>query len=667
MSASQRSRRGKGPKYPLLFKPGKIGTLSISNRIIMPAIATSYASDSGGVTDWMIRYYNERAKGGAGLIIVESTAVESRGKAGVTQLRIDEDRYIPGLNRLAEVIKLYGTAAALQLNHGGGKTLRSYAEGHEPVAPSSILYGRAQQVPAELDQEQIEIIAERFAEAAERARMAGFDAVEIHGAHGYLIAQFMSPYTNRREDAFGRDVEGRMRFPLMVLERIRQRAGRDYPLIFRLSADEFIPGGRGLEESLKIAPMLEAAGVDALDISAGASGVDAEDRSILTHVEPMSYPQAWRVYLAEAVKSVVQIPIITVGVIREPEVAERILEQGKADFVAVGRGLIADPSWPQKARSGQAQQINKCISCNEGCLAPRVFRRVSVRCTVNPQAGREGEMSDLTPADPRKRVVVVGGGPAGMEAAATAAGRGHEVTLLEREADLGGMMKLAAVPPHKEKILWFLDYQIRRLGSTGVEVRCGVQATRNILLNHSPDAVILATGGIPFRPNIPGIDQPHSILATELLATAKKMRNRRILVAGGGSNGCEVALLLAQWGNRVTLVSSRETPDELARDMDPVSRLDLITKLQEIGVKFHMRTRIVRISSDSVVCNVSLEAEEISDQSDLNVFAFGLRSNDSMEGECRHDFSETWRIGDARSPGRIIHAVNDGFRVGRLI
>ncbi len=439
------------PPYPHIFRPGKIGSLVVPNRIVMAPMATNFASETGGVTDTMVDFYERRAKGGTGLIIAENCCVDSPcGKGGACQLRLDDDRFIPGIHRLVAGVHYYGAKIAIQINHSGPAGISAKTEGLGPVGASAVNWGSQLAPPRALEVDEIEAIVEKFAQAVLRAQKAGFDAVELHAGHCYLIAHFLSPYTNRRKDHYGGDLDGRMLFLLQIIQRCRELVGPAYPVMVRFSGDEFIEGGRKVEESQQVAKILADAGVDALHVTAGTH-VSLHPSGTCT-VDPVAYDQAWRVYLAEAIKAMVDIPVIAVGVIREPEVAETVLASGQADFVAIGRGLIADPDWVNKARAGAYESIRKCVSCNEGCVRRRVFMDLPIRCAVNTEVGRPLRLKAQAITGRPKKVLVIGGGPAGMEAARVLKLRGHAVTLWEKAAALGGQVRLASVPEFKRKL-----------------------------------------------------------------------------------------------------------------------------------------------------------------------------------------------------------------------
>ncbi len=652
----------KGRKYEHLFNPGKIGNLLVPNRIVMAPMATNYPSETGGITEALMDYYEARAKGGTGLIIVENCCVDyPAGKGGATQLRLDEDRFIPGMSRLVEAVHYWGAKIAIQINHSGPSAVPAKTEGKGPVGASTITYASHLFPPRMLEGDEIAAIIEKYAQAALRAKKANFDTIELHGAHAYLMAHFMSPYSNNRRDEYGGDIEGRILFAVNVIRRIRELVGDEYPLMFRLSGDEFIEGGRGIEESKQIAVMLAGQGVDAFHVSAGTHA--AHHPSGTVSIEPMAYEQGWKVYLAEEIKKAVNVPVIAVGVVREPDFAEEILAQGRADFVALGRGLIADPDWANKTRSGREKGIRKCISCNEGCIRRRAFMDLPIRCTVNAEVGKLPHFKASPIRGNPKRVLVVGGGPGGMEAARVLRMRGHDVTLWEKRDVLGGQLVFAGVPPFKRKLHWFLDYLRGQLDELSVPYELEKEATPANVLEFNPDELIIATGAVPNVPPIPGMDGPYVKSPEEVLVEDYSGNGGKVVVMGGGAKGAEVGLFLSERGETVTIV---EMLEEIALDMNLISRRDLLSRLGSRGVTLLTRARID--SCDDHGVNVVLDGEKnTSIEGEKLILSLGYRSVNELEDDLRGEIPRVHCIGDSREPRKVIEAVSEGYTIATRI
>jgi len=440
-------------KFEKLFEPIKIGTMEVKNRFVVPPMGTNFANPDGSVSQQLIDYLVSRAKGGYGLIIVEVTAIDPLGKAIPLQPGIWDDKFIPGWKKLVDEVHKYGAKIAVQLHHAGRQTTREVI-GAQPVAPSPIPCPVDREMPRELTTEEVYELIEKFGDAARRARDAGFDAVEVHGAHGYLIAQFMSAYSNKRIDEFGGDFKGRMKFPVEIVKNIRRKVGNGYPVIFRFSGDERVPGGRTIDESRMVARVMEHVGVDALHVSTGVYG------SLPWLIAPSAVAPGYNIYAAEEIKKVVNTPVIAVGRINDPLLAEDIIESGKADMVSLGRESIADPEIPNKVAAGRIEEISPCIGCMQACVG-YLFdpNHLKISCLVNPFTGRETELN-IEKAEKPKKVMVVGGGPGGLEAAWVAAKRGHKVTLCEKENTLGGQYRIGAIPPAKQDIMKALRYYI---------------------------------------------------------------------------------------------------------------------------------------------------------------------------------------------------------------
>ena len=626
--------------FPFLFSPLNIGKLLVKNRIVMAPIDTNLANEEGGVTDALLAFYERRAKGGVGLLIVENSQVDfPTGKNTKRQLSLHDDANLEGLNRLSQVIRSGGACPAIQIHHAGRETTLEVTGGVMPVAPSAIPCGHLKTPVRALTKSEIKTITEKFVAAALRGKKAGFDLIEIHGAHGYLVGEFLSPYTNRRTDEYGGDFPERMRFPLEIVRGIKEALGKDFPLSFRLSADEFVKGGIEIAEAVQIAQALEEAGVDILHVSAGIY------ESLPTLLEPMSYPQGWRCHLAAAIKNRVTVPVIAVGVIREPAFAEQLLSESAADFVAIGRGLLADPDWPDKARSGRVSELRRCISCNVGCLSKRLTH--SIECSVNPETGQESSnrVSPLKRAS--QQLTIVGGGPAGLEAARVGVLRGFRVTLFEKDDRLGGQMCLAALPPGKDKIRWVIEYYLEQMNRLDVDLRLGHEVSLSAILSTAPDAVIIATGS---RPYPPPIDGPF-FTSDQFLSLAPSSQGGEAAVIGGGSIGSEIALLLHRRGYRVSLFEQLEA---IAQDMEPISAWDLRERMGKAGISIHLSSKVVEVDGKKLI---TLQGEQPSSSPpfDLVVWATGRKPNDEL--------AKTLARSSYKGP---VHVIGDAFKIGKI-
>jgi len=650
-------------KLEHLFKPGRIGQMELKNRIVMLPMGTILAGEWGEVRDEQIYWYARRAKGGAGLIIVEvcsaATAIDPLRLISRV-LRADDDCYIPGLACLAEVVHENGAKIGICLQAGAGAQAGGGpwmpglggVQNIQPVSPSGVsAYGVAQygatKQPRKLTIEEVEKCIELCGEAARRLKKAGFDLIEIHAAHGYLIAQFMSPYFNKRIDKYGGNLDNRCRFLLEIVAAMRKAVGSTLAITVKYSIDEAIEGGRGVEESKIIAKKLEDAGVDGITCSAGAYG--AKVPMIPTYYTPRGNI----LYLAEAIKESVKIPVMSVGRLDDPEMAERILREGRADFVGIGRGLIADPDWPRKVGSGRMGEIRKCLACNDCRL---IHTPHPIRCAVNPVAGRESKLDAIRPAEVKKKILIVGGGPAGMEAARVSALRGHRVILFEAKNDLGGMLRLGSVPPHKEILMTIPEYYSLELNRLGVELRLGIRATSELIIKENPDAVIIATGGVVLVPDIPGIDKKIVVTALDVLSGEKKT-GEEVLVAGGGAVGCEVANYLAQKNKRVTIV---EMLDAVGLDMDSWIWNALSAELAEGNVKILTSTKIDEITDKGVIV-IDKNWNKAFLKADHVVLALGLRRSDNLGKELNGKVKEVCTIGDANLPRRIRETISEGY------
>lgn len=638
-------------KYPVLLSPIKIGTMEVRNRFVVPPMGTNFANPDGSVSQQLIDYWAARAKGGYGLLIVEVTAVDPLGKAIPWQPGIWDDEFITGWRKLTDEVHKYGAKVAVQLHHAGRQTTHEVI-GAQPVAPSAIPCPVDREMPRELTTEEVYNLIEKFGDAARRAMDAGFDAVEVHGAHGYLIAQFMSPYSNKRIDEFGGDFMNRMRFPVEVVKNIRRKVGSGYPIIFRFSGDERVPGGRTIDESRMVARVMEGVGVDSLHVSTGVYG------SMPWLIAPSAVAPGYNVYASEEIKNVVNIPVIAVGRINEPLMAEDILEDGKADMVSLGRESLADPELPNKVAAGLTEEISPCIGCMQACVGylfdPNYLK---ISCLVNPFTGREGELK-VEKAEKPKKVMVVGGGPGGLEAAWVAAKRGHKVTLYEKENVLGGQYRIGAIPPAKQDILKAIRYYITMGKKYGAEYKMGVEVTEDLIMKENPDVVILATGGVPLVPNIKGIDNPKFVKAVDILE-GKKEAGMNVLIVGGGMVGVETADSLGEHYHNVTIV---EMLPEIARDEQDAVKYFLMERLNKYGVKSITSATVKEFLDDGVVYEKDGKEEKLTGF-DTIVLAMGAKAYNPLEEKIKGKVSEVYVVGDAVKARKALEAIEEAARV----
>lgn len=623
----------------------KIGKISLKNRIVMPAMGTGLANINGEVTPAAIAYYEERARGGAGAIIVEIACVDPPvGKASLTQLAIDEPRYLAGLKDLSEAIQMYGTRAFIQLHHAGRQTSPMVTGGQAPVAPSPIPCRFVKAMPEELDLAGIERIKYKFITSAVLAAKAGFDGVEIHAAHGYLLSQFLSPYTNKRTDEYGGSLENRFRLVKEIVQGIKALAS-DLPISVRFNMSDFVPGGIEYEEGLIIAGWLEQAGADMLNVSSGIY------ESGQTSIETGSFAEGWRLDMAARVKEQVSIPVMGGGVIRSPWLAARAIEEGQTDLVWVGRGMLADPGWAMKAVTGQAEQIRPCISCNT-CF-DHINQGWHIRCAVNPFTGREARLQRLPDLQGLK-VLVVGGGPAGLQAALSVSQAGGQVTLLEKEDQLGGKLHIADKPPMKDKIAWIREYLIRKVENSSVEVRLNTEFKAEIPELKQADAVVLAIGAESLVPPIPGLETT-ALTVEEVLGSQTAIEGKNILVIGGGSSGCETAEYLAA-NNTVTIVEQGRT---LAAGMENMSRLELLMRIKQLGITVKKKYKITSVEEAQVrLLNLANQEEELI-LADNIILAAGYSSNEDYRKMIPQG-KPAFIIGDAREARNIMEAIYEG-------
>lgn len=634
-----------------LFRKGKIGALTLKNRVILPPMGTLFAADGGFVSQRLIDYHVARAKGGCGMNIVEVSAVHPSTK-GSRNVGIYDDLFMPGLKKLSAAIQDAGGKACIQLWHAGRQT-NSRVTGMPIVAPSPIPCPVCREMPVELTLAEIAELVEAYGDAALRARQAGFDAVEVHGAHGYLIAQFMSAYSNQRQDEYGGPMANRARFALEVIKNIRDKIGRDYPVLYRLSADEYVTNGLTVEDTKMIVKMIEKAGVDAVHVSAGVY------ESLASVIPPLDLPATSHQENIAAVKSIAAIPVIAAIRINDPVLADRIIGDGKADFVAVGRGQLADPEFCNKAQAADFDSIIKCIGCNQGCVDRLFIQGLPVCCLRNPATGQERAYA-LQPAAQKKKILVVGGGPAGLEAASTLQRRGHQVILIEKDSRLGGQFFLAGAAPMKREMAEAALQMGRIAERQGVDIRLNTPFTRELAFEINPDEIIVATGATPMVPKIPGSDKPHVATAHDVLEGWASTGDS-VAVIGGGLIGIEVAELLRSQRKKVTLI---ELLKSIANGLGLTRKPQAIKFLKDHKVTVLVNAKCLEIKDHSVILEQNGETREIGGV-DSVVMAVGVKPDHAVQERLKDMGYRYHIIGDAREAGKALDAIWEGAAIGR--
>jgi 2,4-dienoyl-CoA reductase-like NADH-dependent reductase (Old Yellow Enzyme family)/thioredoxin reductase len=634
-------------QYPKLFSKAKIGTLKLKNRLVMPPMVRNYADSSGKATDRYIEHINRIAFGGTGLLILEAAHVNLEGRGFINQLGIHSDSCLPGLKKLVKVAHDHDAAIAIQLYHAGRQS-HSSVTGKKLVAPSAIPCPIMQDKPRALTQKEIQKIVKDFGKAAARAKKAGFNAIEIHAAHGYLIQQFLSPFSNTRTDSYGGSFENRMRFLLEIMDSVQSATDPTYPVIVRISGEEMVEGGLGLKEMSQVAELLEAAGADAIHVTAGNYGSYAEGHLI----PPMAIKDGVNIPLAKAIKKRVKIPVIAVAKIRTPELAEKTLKEGSADFIAIGRPLLADPDWSKKAKAGKAKEINSCIACNQGCIS-RLFAGQDVWCTVNPKCGREIEFGKQEQSP--KKLLVIGGGPGGLTAAIIAAERGHKVTLFEESSELGGQLIAAASLPHRQDWETFRQSLIRQVRALPIEVVTDHKCTLEDAKNGEFDAAIVASGSVPVMPKIPGAQNTNVIIARDLF-NGKATAKGKVIVVGGGCLGAQTAEYLAEKKHDVTLI---ELTENIALEAPMDDRYLLLQRLEKLGVKIMLKTRVLKIEPNGVFAHTSEQGKQHI-ASDTVVLCAGSKPDENFAYKLKFAIKNVVVIGDAKDARRVTDAVVEG-------
>lgn len=637
-------------RLPSLFSPIKIKSLELVNRAVMPPMGTNLGNPDGTVSEANLAYLRRRARGGAGLIITEIASVHPSGSAIANELGAYDDRFIPGLKEIANVVHASGSKVALQLHHAGRESLYLLQQG-KAIAPSAIPSLIFRLPPREMTREEIQEIIAAFAAAARRGIEAGFDAVEVHGAHGYLLTQFLSALSNKRDDEYGGSLSNRSRFIIEVLQEVRKTVGLDFPISLRLSVEECIKDGYTVEDIQTILPNFVKAGADILHASLGTHGTPGGITSA-----PFEYPPGFNVWRAKKIKETVNVPVIAVGRFTDPALADEVIARGEADLVAFGRQFLADPDFLIKAREGRPEDIRKCIACNQGCIERLILGEGKIRCALNPETGQE-IIYPKGSAGIRRKVWVVGAGPGGLTAAYEAARLGHQVTLFEKEKETGGQLRFASKAPFKDHYGVWASWLTAQVKKMGVILRTDTEVTESMISDGNPDVVILASGGKQIKPDIPGIDLPVVHNAWQVLNGAVPS-GKHAVVIGGGLIGMETADALSQKGTQVTLV-------EVLKH-SPVLKITshgymLHSRLKQAGCRLLLNTVVKKIEESSVT--VLIEGrEQLLSPVDQVIIAVGLESRKELKEFLQTRKTRHFVIGDAFQPRRIIEATEEGAR-----
>jgi 2,4-dienoyl-CoA reductase-like NADH-dependent reductase (Old Yellow Enzyme family)/NADPH-dependent 2,4-dienoyl-CoA reductase/sulfur reductase-like enzyme len=652
--------------YKHIFEPFTVRRMTVKNRIMMTPMGTNYGEQSGEMSFLHINYYEQRAKGGTGLIMVENASIDSpEGSNGTTQLRIDHDNYIPRLFKLTETIHKHGTCIGIQLNHAGASA-QSARTNMQPVSASDIPSKEGGEIPRPLTKEEILRIVKKYGEAAKRAQIAGFDTVEIHAGHSYLLSQFLSPLTNKRTDEFGGSAENRARFARLVLEEVRRQVGPFFPIFLRVSADEFLEGGNTLDDCLEYLQYMQEE-ADVLDVSCGLNG------SIQYQIDSNHFPDGWRSYMARAVKGRFGKPCVTMGNIRDPRVADEILSKGDADLIGMGRGLIADPEWVNKVEFGDVCDIRKCISCNIGCAGNRIGINRPIRCTINP-AVPEGEVYKKRQITKPCNVVVIGGGTAGMEAACTAAEVGCTTFLIEKKPYLGGLTAEISKIPDKKRLSDFPNYMIHRTNKLrNLFAFTNTEADVDFIRSLKPDLIVNATGSSPLLPPIAGLHENidkegsrvYSILnmIEHVTEYPEDLSGKKVVVIGGGAVGLDVVEFFAPRGADVSIV---EMMPVIGNGIDPVSKVDIHTLMKKYGVVQMPNTALKEVCPDHFLVETADGLKEL--PFDYGFVCLGMKAKHPVLQKLKDAFEddpsiEIVNIGDSVRARRIIEGTEEGRNI----
>jgi 2,4-dienoyl-CoA reductase-like NADH-dependent reductase (Old Yellow Enzyme family)/thioredoxin reductase len=651
-------------KLKYLFTPLIHEKIILKNRIVQTAMVTRFCDEEGYITDRYVDFMVARGKGGTAILSSEGAYFVKEAKFRPNQLACYDDSYIPGLQKLVKAVHQYNCKIVLELLHAGTRLSESTFAGSRPVGPSAIPHIPTGVVPHELMEEEIEALIDAYGRGAERGLRAGFDGVEVHGAHGYLVTQFCSPFYNKRNDKYGGTPQRRVNFAVEIVESIRRYCGPNYPLFWRLQADDFVAGGLQVHEAKIHAQMLEEAGVDFLNVTGGnREGIDMQ-------IQPNVYPRGCLLHLARAIRSVVKIPISAVGRIVDPFQAEAILEEGIADLIGMARAHLADPEFANKAKEGRYEEINQCVGCMWGCIEKDLNKRPAVTCAVNPACGWEKDFI-IVQTPKKKKVMVVGGGPAGMSFARVAAERGHEVVLYEKGDRLGGQILFAAVPKGKDELLkipkWY-EYQFEKLG---VKVFLNRKASPFTAEELKPDVIVLARGAEPIIPEIKGIYRENVVRASDVLI-GKVHVGERVVVIGGGMVGLETAEYLAEAGKKVAII---EMLPKVALDVGLTLRLAHWRKIPSLGIQIFTEAKLWEVYETGINVIMKLELghperkgeELVFLPADTVILAIGMKPVKSQLEQWKTKATQVYEVGDCMEPLKIVDAIHDGARLGLKI
>jgi 2,4-dienoyl-CoA reductase-like NADH-dependent reductase (Old Yellow Enzyme family)/thioredoxin reductase len=635
-----------------LFSPFTIKAIELKNRIVMPALASFLLGNDGSISDATIEHYRRRAAGGPAMIIVEACSVSPEGVVSAHQARIYEDRFVDGLARIATAIKEEGSLPAVQIHHGGRQTSIKVIK-RKPLAPSPLPCPAIRGDVEPLSIDGIQQLVKKFGQAAQRAYQAGFELIEIHGAHGYLINQFLSQFSNIREDEYGWNTAGRTRFAREIVEEVRRRLGHEFPISFKISAEEYVPNGLTTKESIEILKILAAAGIDIVQVSAG------NDVTPEWICQPMFMEKACLVNSAEQVKKALDIPVMAVGRINDLYIADQIITQKKADLVCIGRGLLADPEMPKKAQEGRQDEIRTCIACNT-CMES-IFKKGRIECLVNPMLGREKEMAFVPTVQPKK-IMVVGGGPGGLNVAWVAAKRGHEVDVYEKRGELGGQLLPGSIPGHKAELRTLIQFQEKQAEIFGVKCHLNIEVSAEDIKALNPDVVILATGSLPALPAVEGIDKD-IVLSFEDVLNGGSFDFKSVVIVGGGPTGLELALHLSEHGISVTVI---EMLPQAGKGLEAMTKKIILTKLKENNVAIFTDIRLLKIEDNGAVV-ANRDNQERFIEAHKVVISIGTRPNTRLYDQIKSFGFEIHQIGDCLEPRSAKEAIYESAVLGRRI